>query len=83
LNLFLRKHGFEIDKAQKMDLARRMLGVLWERRNEAGAGDFSRMAWLAIHLGQESVARDHVRLGMEMDSDNEHLLNLARHLGKA
>jgi NB-ARC domain-containing protein len=81
LNQFLRDHGLEIDKEQKRDLAGRISAVLDARRGEAAAGDLSRMAWLAIQLGQKSTARDYVKAGLEMDPDNNHLIKLGPGLG--
>ncbi|MFO0897300.1 MAG: NB-ARC domain-containing protein [Pirellulales bacterium] len=81
LNLFLRDHGLEIDRDQKRDLAARIISVLDARRSEAEAGDLSRMAWLAIHAGQESMARDYVTAGLAIDEQNHHLVKLAQKLG--
>lgn len=81
LNLFLRDHGLDIDREQKKELANRIFQVLNQRRVEANADDLSRMAWLAIHAGQEDRAREFVRDGLEMDSQNDHLGKLAQRLG--
>jgi NB-ARC domain len=81
LNQFLRGHGLDIDKEQKRDLASRISSVLEARRAEARADDLSRMAWLAIHLGQESMARDYVEAGLAMDAGDYHLTKLAQRLG--
>ncbi len=81
LNQFFSEHGFEIEKEQKRDLATRILSVLVARRSEAEADDLSRMAWLAIHSGQEALARDLVELGLVNDPDNHHLIRLAQRLG--
>ncbi len=81
LNLFLRDHGLEIDKEQKRDLAKRIISVIASRKAEADADDFSRMAWLAIHSGQEYLARDFVEAGLVKDRGNYHLVRLAQRLG--
>lgn len=81
LNQFLREHAPHIDPEQKHDLASRILTVLNQRCSEACAGDLSRMAWLAIHLGKDTDARDFVRIGIEMEPGNYHLLGLAQRLG--
>ena len=73
----LLRHGVEIDKEQKRDLARRILAVIHARSNEGKADDFSRMAWLAISLDQESAARDYVERGLAMEPANYHLGRLA------
>jgi hypothetical protein len=77
----LRDHGLEIDKEQKRDLATRIISVIASRKSEADADDFSRMAWLAIHSGQEYLARDFVEAGLLKDSGNYHLIKLAQRLG--
>ena len=81
LNVFLREHGLEIDRELKRDLAARIISVLTARRSEAGADDFSRMAWLAIHSGQEELAREFVEDGLSKDSGNNHIVKLAQRLG--
>lgn len=81
LNTFLRDNGIEFDQAQKRDLVSRILSVLHERREEAQANDLSRMAWLSIHSGQESDARDYVRIGLQLEPSNYHLEKLAQRLG--
>jgi len=81
LNLFFRDHSNEIDKEQRRRLASRIIDVLSQRKAEADAGDYSRMAWLAIHSGRESQARDFVERGLAKDGGNHHLVNLAQRLG--
>ncbi len=54
---------------------------LHHRRAEANADDLSRMAWLAIHSGQEELARDFVKEGLELEAENYHLSKLAQRLG--
>lgn len=81
LNLFFWEHGLEIDREQKRDLATRILSVLNARRGEASADDLSRMAWLAIHSGQETLARDFVESGLAKDAGNYHIVKLAQRFG--
>ena len=64
----------------KRHLAQRLLDLLQTRSNEAQAGDLSRMAWLALHLDQEDLAKEFVTYGMSIDSENEHCLKLATKL---
>lgn len=80
LNLFFRDHGIEMDREQKRDLASRILSVLCARQSEAEADDLSRMAWLAIHSGQEALARTFVETGLAIDEGNYHLIRLAQRL---
>jgi hypothetical protein len=80
LNLLFRDPSLELEKEQKRDLANRVLLVLDSRRAEALGDDLSRMAWLAVHSGQESLARDYVQTGLATEPDNYHLVRLAHKL---
>lgn len=80
LSQSMRDSGEEIDRYEKLSLAGRLLAVMTSRRKEADANDFSRMAWLAIHLEQESVAQDHVKAGLKLDPENYHCQKLAGRL---
>jgi hypothetical protein len=81
LNLFFSEHKLGIEREQKRELANRILTVLKARRNEASSDDLSRMAWLAIHSGQEALARDFVASGLAKDAGNNHLNKLAQRFG--
>ncbi len=81
LNQLLRDQSLGIDKEQKRYLADRIASTLLGRRAEAKADDLSRMAWLAIHMGQESNAREYVEAGLRMEPENYHCLKLAQRLG--
>jgi hypothetical protein len=83
LNLFLRDHATALEKDQKRDLATRILAVLTSRKAESSTDDWSRMAWLAIHSGQESIAINLVEEGLRLDPDNTYLNRLAQRLGIA
>lgn len=80
-NNFLRTHGLEIDRDQKRDLAGRLSATLAVRKTEARRDDFGQMAWLAIHAGKESEAREYVQTGLGVSPNNLHLLRLASRLG--
>ena len=81
LNRLLREHELELDKDEKRVLAQRLTSVLEKRRNEASADDLSRMAWLALHIGQEAKAREYAEAGLAMDSENYHCRKIADRLG--
>ena len=81
LNQFLREHGFEIDREQRRDLATRILSVLHSRRHEAGASDLTRMAWLAIHCGNQTAAREYVCAALEIEPGNYYAERMAAGLG--
>lgn len=78
LNQFLRENTLAPE--QKRDLAGRLLSVLDARRHEASADDLPRMAWLALHVGQENLARSYVEDGLRMNPSNPHLNNIAQRL---
>jgi hypothetical protein len=81
LNEVLRKR-LEIDREQKRALAQQIASALDKRRHEASPNDFSRMAWLAIHLGQEARAAEYVAAGLDLDPGNVHCRNIADRLAK-
>lgn len=81
LNLYLKEHGFDLDRDQKRDLSGRLLSVMDARLAEADADGLSRMAWLAIQCGKEEAARGYVQLGRGADPNNYHLVNLAQRFG--
>lgn len=83
LNAYLKDQGIAVDKEQRMGLAGRVVALFEAKRAEADAGDYSRMAWLAISSGQESLARDYVAKGLALDSDNVHIVKLSQRLGMA
>lgn len=70
-----------IDPQVKRVLAARVLEVMDSRVDEANAADLSRMAWLCLHLKDESKAREYTRKGLAIEPDNFHLQNLAEKLG--
>ena len=82
LNQLLRER-VGIAKDEKRSLALRLIPVLDKRRSEAGSDDLSRMAWLAIHTGQEQKARDYAEAGLAVDPENIHCRNLVERLGNS
>lgn len=80
LNAMLREHELSVDKDEKRHLAQRLLVVLDNRRSEASADDFSRMAWLALHTDQQSKAIEFTKLGLKTDPDNPHCRGLSERL---
>jgi hypothetical protein len=80
LNVYIREQAGSIEQEEKRALASRIFAVMESRADEAYADDFSRMAWLAIHLGQEGVARSLVNAGLEQDPHNNHCQRLATRL---
>lgn len=83
LSQSFRESGEDSDRYEKLSLATRLLNVMALRRKEADADDFSRMAWLAIHLDQEVIAQDYIMAGLAIDPDNYHCQKLSGRLGLA
>lgn len=71
----------DIDREQKRDLAIKILQVLSKRIDEASANDLSRIAWLAIHSEQESLAIEYVKRGLTIEAENSHIVRLAQRFG--
>lgn len=80
LNTLIRESGPMLDIEGKRHLVATLSALLRARLSEADGNDLSRMAWLAIHSGQESLAVEYVALGLKMDSGNYHLLKLSQRL---
>jgi hypothetical protein len=80
LNSLLRENALSVDKDERRILAERLLGVLEARKSEADADDFSRMAWLALNIGQKARAKEFVDLGLAGDPTNQHCLSLQERL---
>ncbi len=76
LNRLLHEGRLGMDRDEKRQLAQRIAIVLQRRRNEASADDFSRMAWLSIHLEQRDKAKEYAQTGLQLDPDNFHCSNL-------
>lgn len=81
LNQFLRDRGLELDYHEKQALAQRLATVMENRKEEADADDYSRMAWLAIHQGLDGDAQRYAAAGLEKDPENYHCRKLAGRLG--
>ena len=67
----------QLDTDEKRILIRRLATVMSERLSEADADDYSRLAWLNLHLHDEASARHLTEEGLKLDGDNEHLNRLA------
>jgi hypothetical protein len=66
---------------ERSNLAKLLVDIAEGRLSEARANDHSRIAWLCIHLRQDSRAGSLVRRGLRLDPYNEHLVRLAGKLG--
>lgn len=69
-----------LDSEEKQVLVRRLAGVMDARSKEADSTGLSRLAWLYLHVKEESKAETHVKRGLAIDPDNEHCQRLAERL---
>ena len=65
----------------KLQLAERLLNAMEVRRHEAGPDDYSKMAWLALHLSQERKATEIAERGLELDPGNVYCQRIATRIG--
>lgn len=77
LNGLFRSNALRLGTDEKRILIRRLAGVMSERLSEGDAGDYSRLAWLSLHLKDEDRARFMTEEGLKLDGENEHLKRLA------
>ena len=54
--------------------------LMEKRLEEADADDYSRIAWLCLHLSDDTKARVYTKAGLERDPYNDHCQKLARKL---
>ena len=80
LNHYLSINKLSMEDEKKIELVQPLLNVLEKRRNEAKADDFSRMAWLALNINQDTKAREYVDLGLESEPENYNCLRLKERL---
>lgn len=80
LNRYLSINKSDIRNDDKIELVHPLLDVLEKRKIEARADDFSRMAWLALNIQQETKAREYMKLGLNNDPQNCNCLKLKDHL---
>jgi len=78
INHMLNKHELELENNDiKKELLSRLFNVIWRRRAEADAVDFSRMAWLALHLERLDDAKELIVLGLSKDPSNRYCQKLS------
>ena len=73
-------HELEFDDG-KLQLTQRLLVVMEARRHEATPDDYSRMAWLSLHLSDEEKAKEFAKCGLDIDPENTHCRRIAIRLG--
>ncbi len=80
LNKRLRFELLTIESEEKQILVNKMIDVMDSNLAKADATDLSRVAWLAMNIRDDVRARKYTEIGLELDSYNEHIQSLARHL---
>lgn len=80
LNGLFRSNSLRLDTDEKRILIHRLAAVMSERLSEGDADDYSRLAWLSLHLHDEARARLLTEEGLKIDGENEHLKRLAEKL---
>ena len=76
LNRLLKEKRIGEESREKFQLVKPLLEVLEKRKSEANSDDFSRMAWLALNIKQETKTREYVEEGLKYEPRNHNLLNL-------
>lgn len=66
----------------KSQLIKDLYSAMRERECEADATDLSRMAWLALNLGEREDALQLVKSGLSVDEDNQHCLSLRKQFSR-
>ena len=75
-----RENPIAMEQRAQHVLAERLVNIMERRASEAIAIDYSRLAWLCIHLHDEGRACRYVKRGLQLESDNEHLQRLKTRL---
>ena len=73
LNSLFWNKSLRLDTDEKRILVQRLASVMSGRLSEADADDYSRLAWLYLHLHNEKEAKNLTEEGLKLDGENEHL----------
>ncbi|CAA0113886.1 Uncharacterised protein [Halioglobus japonicus] len=83
VNHKLGTHELVLDnKDTKTELLSKIYDVVWKRKTEGDANDYSRLAWLALHLNKTEDAHFLTDCGLEIDPENRHCQKLKQKLEK-
>ena len=75
--LELKQRGSSVlDSQERRILVRKVADVMASRMSELDGTDCSRLAWLFMHLRDETRAQEVAHKGYERDPTNEHCLRL-------
>ena len=81
VNGLLVRGSYEIESEEKRVLVRPVAAAMERRISEADSTACSRLAWLHLHLKDDTQAARVVKRGLAIDPNNEHCLRLALRLG--
>jgi hypothetical protein len=80
LNALFREQYLALDSEEKRIVVQNFVHLLESRAGEAEPIDYSRLAWLCLHIHDESKARMYAESGLSLDPHNEHCTRLVRRL---
>jgi hypothetical protein len=80
LNALFREQYLALDSLEKKIVVQNFVYLLESRADEAEAIDYSRLAWLCLHINDESKARKYAESGLLLDPHNEHCKRLVKRL---
>jgi hypothetical protein len=80
LNELFREESDLYDSDEKRIVVQSLVDTMAKRRREANAVDLSRLAWLCLHLKDETMARQFTIQGLEQDQENVYCRRLAEKL---
>ena len=75
--------SMNVGAEEKRLMASHLAQMMEAQIDKAHGTDLSRLAWLYLHLKRVEDARRCMRLGLEIDPGNRHLLGLEKRLGEA
>jgi len=73
-------HSASFDREIKRSLVEYVISVMEKRIDEANGDDYSRIAWLCLHINDEVKAAQFVHEGLKLDPDNVHCTRLSERL---
>lgn len=73
-------HSDSVNREIKRSLVEYVISVMEKRINEANGDDYSRIAWLCLHINDEVKAARFTQEGLTHDPDNIHCLRLRERL---
>ena len=81
-NALLSSRELNVDSDEKRVMAEKLRDLMSAGISDATATDYSRLAWLCLHLNDSTSARDYAERGLEMDRTNDYCLRLQAQLAK-